>query len=291
MILSMTGYGKGVAEQSGISAEVEVRSVNSKFLDIFLRLPKTLNFSELELREIIKIKVKRGKILVNVQVKRNGLDASSPSIDKEKVKYYISLLKEIKKSAKLKDKITMDQVISFKELLYAEDESTLELELKLIKEALESSLIMMMKMKQKEGDELAKDMIMRCKTIEGIVKTIISEAENSAGEYFEKVKEKAKQLVKDISNYNDRLELELALLSEKVDTTEECVRLQSHIKFFLEAIKKENEAGKKLNFISQEMLREANTISSKSVSIGVIHHSVRIKEEIEKIKEQIQNIE
>lgn len=291
MILSMTGYGKGSAEQDGILAEVEVRSVNSKFLDIFFRLPKQLNFSELELREILKAKIKRGKILVNIQVKRHGLDASSPVIDKEKVKYYISLLKEIKKTAKLKDKISMDQVITFKELLYAEDESTLELELKLIKKSMESSLTMMMKMKQNEGEELSKDMVLRCKNIESIVKKIQKEAEKSPAEYFEKVKEKAKQLVKDIANYNERLELELALLSEKIDITEECVRLQSHIKFFLEAIKNESEAGKKLNFIAQEMTREANTISSKSVSIDVIHYSVRIKEEIEKIKEQIQNIE
>jgi len=146
-------------------------------------------------------------------------------------------------------------------------------------------------MKENEGKELAKDLQKRVKIIESKLEMIESESTSSINEYFEKLKEKIKLLIENITEYSDRLELELAIIAEKAEITEECVRLRSHIKFFLESLEKDEDPGRKLNFICQEMNRETNTISSKSVSTAIIHNTVMIKEEIEKIREQIQNIE
>jgi len=149
----------------------------------------------------------------------------------------------------------------------------------------------MMNMKKKEGKELSKDLRKRIDNIEERLKEIEKEAEQSVQEYFKKFKEKIKLLIENIAQYSERLELELAIIAEKAEITEECVRLRSHLKFFLNSLENDDEPGRKLNFLCQEMNREANTISSKTVSTSVTHNTVFIREEIEKIREQIQNIE
>ena len=146
-------------------------------------------------------------------------------------------------------------------------------------------------MRQNEGKELAKDLKRRIKIIDKKVTEIQNESGKSAKSYFDRLKERMQSLVEDITAYSDRLELELALIADKSEITEECVRLRSHLKFFLESMDKDKEPGRKLNFLCQEMNREANTISSKTISTEITHNSVLIKEEIEKIREQIQNIE
>ena len=146
-------------------------------------------------------------------------------------------------------------------------------------------------MKKNEGKELARDLHKRIDNIGSKLSFIESEAEKSVKDNFDKFKERMKLLIEDTASYNDRLELELAVISERADITEECIRLRSHLKFFLESIDKDEEPGRKLNFLCQEMNRETNTISSKSISTDIVHNTVLIKEEIEKIREQIQNIE
>ncbi len=132
----------------------------------------------------------------------------------------------------------------------------------------------------------------RVKSIEKYLDLIEKESQPSVGEHFAKYKEKVKNLLEDNANINnDRLETELAMMAERADITEECVRLRSHIKFFVDSIDKEEDPGRKLNFLCQEMNREANTISAKTLSTAITHNSVYIKEEIERIREQIQNIE
>jgi uncharacterized protein (TIGR00255 family) len=291
MIYSMTGYGKGAAEAEGISAEVEVKSINSRYLDIFLKLPQSLISKDYELRELIKTKIKRGKISVINAVKKTGQQEDIPLIDKQKLKGVIGFLKELKKSAKINEKIKLEHILNSRDIFLATEEGSPEIEFELLKKALNCALDELLKMKKNEGGQLAKDLKQRVKTIEEKLNQIEQESSESVKEYFEKFKEKTKALVKDIAPYSDRLELELALLAEKSEITEECVRLRSHIKFFLESLTKEDEPGRKLNFLCQEMNREANTISAKTLSTFITHSTVIIKEEIEKMREQIQNIE
>lgn len=291
MISSMTGYGKGIATNDEVSVEAEIKSVNSRFLDLSLRLPKFLLNKELEIRERVKSKIKRGKVYLSVTIKKGELLEKFNEIDPESVKYALTLLKDIKKSAKLKDKIKLSDILLFQSMLFKDDSEQASQEMELVYQAIDYAIDELNKMRDAEGSELEKDLRNRLASIENAVNFIEQNANNTVRDYFEKLKEKASQLVADLSNNVDRLNLELALLAERADVTEECVRLKSHIKLFYDTLETPEDAGRKLNFIVQEMNREANTINSKSLSSSISHNGILIKEEIEKIREQIQNIE
>ncbi len=289
MIYSMTGYGKGLAQSKNFSVEVELKSINSRFLDIYLKIPSSLMNKEYELREFIKSKVSRGKLTVFIQL--NSAGSEGANIDKEKLKNYLSLINELKKAAKINEKIKLEHLLNNKDVFSFNESSISDEEVEVIKKAINEALVQLSKMKKNEGKELAKDLTKRIKIIEEKLEIIQQQSSASVQEYFAKLKDKIKTIIEDISSYNDRLELELAVIAEKSEITEECVRLKSHLKFFLESIERESDPGRKLNFLCQEMNREANTISSKSISTIITHNAVLIKEEIEKIREQIQNIE
>jgi uncharacterized protein (TIGR00255 family) len=292
MLYSMTGYGKGVAENGKISVEVEVKSVNSRYLDIFIKLPNSLMHKDYELREIIKSKIRRGKLTVVTQLRVNGIEEELPSLDKEKLKNQLAIIKEIKKATKLKDKLKLEHLLFNKDIYTTTDLSISETEFELLNKALGNSLEQLLKMKKAEGKELENDLLERLNDIEKYLGEI-EEGAKSRGikEFQDKLRERVRMLLDGHQVDNDRLELELAIMADKADITEECVRLRSHIKFFRESLKNDSEPGRKVNFICQELNREANTISSKSISTSITHKAVRIKEEIEKIREQIQNIE
>ncbi len=290
MIYSMTGYGKGSAQNENFNSEVEVKSVNSRFLEISLKLPTSLMNREYEIREFIKSKINRGKLSVIIQLKNNGSNNDSLFINKEKLKSYLSLVKELKKAAKISEKVKLDHLLNHADIFSTPDLELSDSEFHLIKKALDSALVELLKMKKNEGKELTKDLIKRIKIIESQLEKIEKDTATAASEYFTKLKERISILISDINIDKDRLQQELAIIADKADITEECVRLRSHIKFFLESLN-DSEPGRKLNFLCQEMNREANTISSKSISTLTIHNSVFIKEEIEKIREQIQNLE
>jgi uncharacterized protein (TIGR00255 family) len=291
MIVSMTGFGKGRTGNKNLNVEVEVKSVNSRYLDISLRIPSSLMNKDYDIKEFIKSKVKRGKVLASIQIKRNGLEEENLALDSDKLKSYLSLLKSIKKAAKISEKVKLEHLLINKEILISNNFLISEVEFNMVKDTIELALAEMMNMKKKEGKELSKDLRKRIDNIEVKLKEIEKEAEQSVQEYFKKFKEKIKLLIENIAQYSERLELELAIIAEKAEITEECVRLRSHLKFFLNSLENDDEPGRKLNFLCQEMNREANTISSKTVSTSVTHNTVFIREEIEKIREQIQNIE
>ena len=291
MIVSMTGFGKGRSGNKNLSVEAEVKSVNGRYLDISLRIPSSLMNKDYDIKEFIKSKIKRGKVSASIQIKRNGLEEENLALDSDKLKSYLSLLKSIKKAAKISEKVKLEHLLINKEILISNNFIISDVEFNMVKEALEQALTEMMNMKKKEGKELANDLHKRVENIESRLKDIEQDAAQSVKEYFNKFKEKIKTLIENIAQYNDRLELELAIIAEKAEITEESVRLRSHLKFFLNSLENDDEPGRKLNFLCQEMNREANTISSKTVSTSITHSTVFIREEIEKIREQIQNIE
>lgn len=291
MISSMTGYGKGFVQKDDYTVEVEIKSLNNRYLDLSLRLPKSLSAKELEIREKIRSKIKRGKIYLSISVRKGDFEDRFNEIDSVSVKYAVKLLKDIKKVAGLKDKIKMSDLLNFQNLFFKEDEEKASEEMPLIEQAIDEAISSMNKMREAEGKELEKDIRKRIQFIFDTVSDIENKKENSINEYFQKFKEKAKQLTVDLVDNENRLMTELALLAERYDVTEECVRLKSHLKIFLDTLNQAEDAGRRLNFILQEMNREANTINSKSVSSDISHSGIYIKEEIEKIREQIQNIE
>lgn len=292
MILSMTGYGKGSASNKNWQAEAEVKSINSRYLEISLKFPSVLVTKEYEIREFIKSRIKRGKLNLSIQIKKNGYDDSEVVLDETRLKNYLNLIKKVKKSAKISEKIKLEHLLSSRDIFTSSTEEIGEDEFLIIKNAIAQSLDSLLMMKKNEGLELEKDLKKRIKTIEKKLDEIEKEAQSSVSEHFVKYKEKVIKLLEDNQNVNnDRLETELAMMAERADITEECVRLRSHIKFFMDSLNKEEDPGRKLNFLCQEMNREANTISSKTLSTLITHNTVYIREEIERIREQIQNIE
>lgn len=291
MIYSMTGYGKGSSDKGNWLIDIDVKSVNSRYLEIYLKLPSSLMSREYELRDFIKTKIKRGKLSINIIMKKNGVNEDAVVLDEVKLKSYLSLIKQVKKSAKITEKIKLEHLLLSRDLFITGAVELSDAEFNLVKQVLLNALDGLLQMKSKEGAELAKDLKKRLKNIENILNLIEKETASSVNESFLKYKEKVKALIEDVSDFNERIELELAILAERSDIAEECVRLRSHIKLFLDSLNKEDDPGRKLNFLCQEMNREANTISSKSLSTSITHNSVHIKEEIERMREQIQNIE
>jgi len=291
MIYSMTGYGKGSISKNKTSAEVEVKSVNSRFFEVSLKLPSILFPYDYEIREFIKTKVQRGKVSVVVHFKKDGVENGYITIDENKLSNHLSLIKKIRKAAGIKDDITLEHLLSSKEIFTSQDTELSKAEFEIVKSALNKALDKLILMKKKEGAELSRDLASRIENIVINVSAIETEFRNSINEYHSKLKQRIQELTGNAEINEDRLNIELALIADRADITEECVRLRSHLKFFKETLKNEKEPGKKLNFLCQEMNRETNTISSKSISTSIIHSSVLIKEEIEKIREQIQNIE
>ncbi|MCR4418091.1 MAG: YicC family protein [Ignavibacteria bacterium] len=291
MIISMTGYGNAEFEKDGVSYSAEIRSFNSKFLEISIKLPRVHSQRENEIRELVRKYVNRGKIIVSANLERNASLNLPIDINEETIKYLNQLFKKIKKVTKSKEKIKLDHFLKFSEIFQHKDEEISEIEFQNLYNCVELSIQKLMEMKIQEGKELEKDLLNRIGLIENNVFEIERIWSERAELEFQRLKEKAQKLLEGKDVNEERLELELALLLDKMDITEECVRLKSHIKFFKESIDKNEPSGRRLSFLAQELLREANTISAKSNSAEISQIVVLIKEEIEKIKEQIQNIE
>lgn len=291
MIQSMTGYGKANGSSNNYTFEVEVKSVNSRFLDVSVRLPKIFLSKEIELRNLIKQKINRGKVSLSINLTKDGVESGTQNIDKKNLLSTIEVLNAIKKEANITEELQISHLLSFPHLFVSDNSEFSDSEFEQVKIALLEAIVKLKKMRSAEGEALLNDLKKRVENISRL-NSEISDLERSSIEvYFSKLKQRASELVENMTGNDDRLNLELALLAEKYDITEESVRLASHIKQFLDTLEKGKEAGKKLNFIVQEMNREANTISNKSVSLDITNKGILIKEELEKIREQIQNIE
>jgi len=293
MISSMTGYGRGESSTKGITAVAELRSVNNRFLEVATRLPRTLNARENDIKDLLRKKMVRGKVNVSLTVEReNGADIPV-KVNKSAVQAYYKLLLDLKKITKSSEKIRLEHLLSFSEVLEPEvPDNTDELEWEVSEKAINNALDAMMAMREKEGEELRKDLQGRLNQLSGLVTESERLSKERMPDERKKLRDRVAQLLEnpDIID-NNRLELEIALLSDKLDITEECVRFRSHVKFFTEALNGKESAGRKLNFLLQEMNREANTIGSKSFDVEIAHAVVVMKEEMEKMREQLQNIE
>jgi uncharacterized protein (TIGR00255 family) len=255
-----------------------------------VRLPRSLSSKELEIRDIVRSKIKRGKVILNIFIDRQ-VSPDTLNFNMEAVGVVADLLKEMKAKAQIDKDITLQDILSFSDFLKQDKTEENPLEYELTRQALDVALQDLIRMRLKEGEELKKDLLKRVATVEEYLNKIEKLRQESVVDYFAKLKERTEKLFSDYKFDEDRLATELALLTEKADITEECVRLKSHIKMFLDVLQNGKEAGRKLNFILQEMNRETNTINSKTVSTEISQIGIGIKEELEKLREQIQNVE
>jgi uncharacterized protein (TIGR00255 family) len=292
MISSMTGYGHGEASEGGITSVAEVRSVNSRYFEVNTHLPRSFSLRENNVREIVRAKAGRGKINVVVSVDRESSSCIPVKINKAAAQSYVKLLNDLRKASGIREKVTLDHLLKFSEVMEpGEVESADEQEWTVAEKALSKALDELKLMRQKEGNELRKDLELRLQSLEGKIDSIETLSRERIPEQRTRLRERIQQLLTSGTVDENRLELEIALLADKLDVTEECVRFRSHNKFFLEALTSEESAGRKLNFLVQEMNREANTIGSKAADAMIAQLIVEVKEELEKIREQLQNVE
>lgn len=292
MIASMTGYGRGEANAKGLNVTVELRSVNSRFLEVSTRLPRSLSIRENEIKEIIRKKVSRGKINLLVVVEHENDGDIPVRVNASAARGYYKLLNDLRKTVKLKQSVKLEHLLQFSEVLEPlEMENTDEKEWAFVQKALDAAVDNLLTMKHNEGEELGKDFRHRIGILEEKLMHIEKISVEQVPTERVRLRERIQQLLENENVDEGRLEMELAMIADRLDVTEECVRFRSHNKFFLDGLANDEAAGRKLNFLIQEMNREANTIGSKSSAAEIAHLVVNIKEEIERIREQLQNIE
>ena len=289
----MTGFGRAEVAKRGITTTVEVRGVNSRYLDVTTRLPRLLSQREKDIKEIVRSCVNRGNLVVSVTLDEETEGMAPVTVNKNAAKSYIKLLNELRKTAKIRDKVRLEHLLKFSEVFEVpREEQSDSRQWMVVEEALRTALDGFNAMRRDEGSELLKDLQRRIHWMADAVEKIEGLSRARIPEERKRLHERIAQLLEDKSVIDqNRLELEIALLADKLDVTEECVRFRSHTKFFLEAMAGAESSGRKLNFLVQEINREANTIGSKTNDSEIAHLVVQMKEELEKIREQLQNIE
>jgi uncharacterized protein (TIGR00255 family) len=289
----MTGFGRSENSKDGVTVSVELRSVNNRFLEISTRMPRELNARENDIREIVRKVLTRGKIHLNINVERQTEASQAIVVDPEVVRVYKDALDQIRKHAKIKEAATLSHLLQFSDELLGRNASNgAESDnWELVAQTVETAVNELEQMRRNEGRELARDIRERIKTIDGMVDRAEQLSKERIPAERQRLRERIAQLFENDEVDEQRLEFEIVMLADKLDITEECVRYRSHSKYFVEAVKGPEPAGRKLGFLLQEINREVTTIGSKCNDAEIAHLVVRAKEELEKIREQVQNIE
>lgn len=292
MIESMTGFGAGTASKEGLTVSVELRSLNSRFVELNSRLPKSVQARENDIKDVLRKELQRGKINILVQVERDAEAEPGLTINEEAVRSYTALLTKVRDTAGLTDPIRLDHLLKFSDIFEAgEATDTDELEWHLTVEALNLAILQLKEMRKREGEVLARDLRERIRLIGSGCETVKRLSDERIPQERARLTQKVADLLGEEKVNPDRLELEIVLIAERLDIAEEVTRLNSHLEYFIEALDGKESVGRKLNFLVQEMNREINTIGSKSNSAEIARYVVQMKEELERIREQIQNLE
>ncbi len=292
MLISMTGFGNATISGDGMTVSVEIRSVNSRFYEFSARVPKHLQGRELDLKEMVRAQLKRGKVNLTVTVDKEDGAETPLHVDIEAAKLYHRLLTQLRDALGLPDAVTLESLLKFPDVFTAvEAEELPEEEWALVSAGVAQSLSSLFDMRRREGEELTRDLEERVRVMENAIDSVEELSRGRAALERDRLTERLRALLADEKIDPARLDTEIALLADKMDITEELVRFRSHTKFFLEMLHSDASEGRKLSFLLQEMNREANTISSKSYDADIAHLVVSVKEELERIREQIQNIE
>jgi uncharacterized protein (TIGR00255 family) len=291
LIKSMTGFGRGEFSQGTSTFSVDVRSVNHRYSDVSVRMPRTMSVLEEKVREFVSEKISRGKVDVYINYNTFGQN-SQVKLDTNLAKAYVDSLNTLKEMFGIRDDISLSLLTRFPDIMAMEtvDMDMDELWL-MLKEALEMAFSALVEMRQREGARLKNDLLEKLVNVKVFVGNIKEKSYTIVDEYKNKLYDRIKELTKDIPIDENRLLTEVAVFADKTSVDEELVRLESHMEELQKALNFKGSVGKKLDFIIQEMNREVNTIGSKITDLGILNNVISIKTEIEKIREQVQNIE
>ena len=291
MLKSMTGYGRVNIQKEEREYQVEIRSVNYRYLDISVKMPKQLSYLEEDVKKEIAKKIRRGKVEVFIVYNNSSVDGINININKELAKAYIKELKELALEENISSDICVNDIAKYPDVLTIQkNEEDQRIKEELI-EAVGEATNSLYDMRVKEGKQLSQDFLERLGYIKNKINEISSLSTGLIQEYVVKLEGRIKQLLQDKEIDKDRLAQEVVIFADKCSVEEEITRLDSHIKQFRELINSDKPIGKKLDFLIQEMNRETNTIGSKANNLEITNNVVDLKTEIENIREQVQNIE
>ena len=292
MIKSMTGFGRCEIQKESRKFTVELKSVNHRYLDVNIRMPKKLNFFETAIRTLLKSYANRGKIDIFVTYEDISQAQVSVKYNAALAAEYLKYLRQMEEEFGLENDVRVSTLSRYPEVFTMEEQSEDEEELwNGLKEALEGAFGQFVETRKAEGENLKKDILSKLDSLEKEIVFVEERSPQIVAEYRAKLEDKMKELLADTQIEDSRIAAEVILFADKICTDEEVVRLKSHIQHMRNTLEEKEGIGRKLDFIAQEMNREANTILSKANDLEVSNHAITLKTEIEKIREQIQNIE
>ena len=293
MAISMTGFGRGEHKDENLSFVVECKTINHKYTDINIRLPRKISFLEDKIRNFVKDYVKRGRVDLYIKLESLNSNDSTLKFDEELANQYYNILNTIKNKFNLVDDITVMNIAKFPDIVKVEEKEEDESIIwNSLRQALENCLTKLKDMREEEGAKLASDIKMRCDLLKKYVEEIEKYSYNVVIDYKEKLRNRINELLEGTIEIDEnRLTQEVAIYADKSSITEEIVRFKSHIVQLNKTIDKKDSIGRKIDFLIQEMNREINTMGSKSSDLNITNLVVEVKSELEKIREQIQNIE
>ena len=293
MIKSMTGFGRCEVQDESRKFTVEMKSVNHRYLDANIRMPKKLNFFETAIRSLLKQSVQRGKVDIFITYEDLSEQQVSLKYNEVLAAEYLSYFEKMQEKFSLENDIRVSTLSRYPEVLTMEEQAVDEEELwKGLKKALDGAIRQFVETRTSEGEHLREDLIEKLDNMLKIVGCIEERSPQIIAEYRDKLETKVKELLADTQMEDSRIAAEVVIFADKICTDEEVVRLRSHIVHMKDTLVSDDSGiGRKLDFIAQEMNREANTILSKANDLEISNIGIELKTEIEKVREQIQNIE
>jgi len=292
MAKSMTGFGRGESQKDGKEFIVEIKSVNHRYSDFFIKLPRQFTFFEDRVREVAGKYISRGKIDIYISYEDSGTESKEVLVDEPLLKAYIDAINLIKDKYGIKDDVGVSLFAKLPDVLRVENKNEDEEELwSILSEALEIALKSLVFMREKEGILLKESLLQKADFIESIIDEISKRSKDVVNEYKVKLENRIKELLEQNVVDETRLAMEVAIFADRCSIDEELVRLASHINQLRYILNEEELVGRKLDFLIQEMNREINTIGSKANDLSITKNVVEIKSEIEKMREQVQNLE
>ena len=294
MIYSMTGFGRGRATVSGTTATVEIKSVNKRHHDVSVRMPGRLAEKEAEIQNRLRDAFERGRFSVYVDVEEAQPDAVPYEVDTAAATQYKELLERLCAATQIQEPIRLDHLLQFDDVFteaHPDEEEMIAESWAAVEKALDGAIDELRTMRAREGTDLRDELDLRIDAIEEGLETVEARAPERIREHQERLRDRLDEILDDERIDDERLETEIAILADKLDVTEECVRLRSHLTMFREALDDDDPSGRKLKFITQEIHREVNTIGAKANDAEISSAGVRMKEDVEKIREQVENVE
>jgi uncharacterized protein (TIGR00255 family) len=290
MIVSMTGYGNYEFENDRISFSMELKSVNSKYFESNIKLPYLFSNQEQKIVNVLKRELVRGRVSFNLSYKMKNSKDLAYSLDESKLLSYLDILNKIKKDANIDDKVSLENILNFQDIVSVNKKIDDKNIIDFLYSGLSKVIVEHKAFRNKEGVFLQKDILVSVSRVKKNINEINDIWIDKKDTYLERYKQKIAKISENYQLNNDRLFQEVAIIFDKRDINEELVRIESHIDSFLFYVENHDILGKRLTFLIQELFRESNTIASKSEVVEINKIVIDIKSELEKIKEQVQNI-